>query len=223
MSYLVITRESANKIYTSSDPEIELISFRSEEDAQHYLKNNGSLYSVQIRGEQTSNKDKNLSTIIKNKDKRDIYVFTDGSCNNNGFRDATAGIGIYFGKGDPRNVSRKISGRQTNNTAEIAAVIHVFTVLEKEIKEGHNIIIYTDSKYTIQCSGEYGEKCEKSNWKNSKGYIINHDLVKVLYSLCKQHDNVILKHVKGHSKDKDEFLSDGNKQAHILAYHSINK
>ena len=104
----------------------------------------------------------------------------------------------------------------SHDSADVSEVFKAF-------KEGHNIIIYTDSKYTIQCSGEYGEKCEKSNWKNSKGYIINHDLVKVLYSLCKQHDNVILKHVKGHSKDKDEFLSDGNKQAHILAYHSINK
>ena len=47
-----------------------------------------------------------------------IIVFTDGGCSHNGSKNAKAGIGIYFGEGDIRNVSKQIQGKQTNNTAE---------------------------------------------------------------------------------------------------------
>ena len=36
-----------------------------------------------------------------------IRVFTDGACRNNGKQNAIAGIGVYFGENDIRNVSRK--------------------------------------------------------------------------------------------------------------------
>ena len=41
--------------------------------------------------------------------------------------------GIYFGKNDPRNTSKRISGKQTNNTAELKAVIEVFHILKKDL------------------------------------------------------------------------------------------
>ena len=50
----------------------------------------------------------------------DYYVYTDGSCHNNGQKNASAGI-IYFGENDDRNVSKKIMGKQTNNAAELKA------------------------------------------------------------------------------------------------------
>ena len=68
-------------------------------------------------------------------------VFTDGSCSNNGKVNAKAGIGVYFGKNDPRNVSKRVIGKQTNNTAELSAVIEVFHVLNEEVEQGKNIII----------------------------------------------------------------------------------
>ena len=63
-----------------------------------------------------------------------MKVFTDGSCINNGKPNAIAGIGIYFGELDTRNVSSRIDGKQTNNTAELTAVIRVFDILRKEIE-----------------------------------------------------------------------------------------
>ena len=41
-------------------------------------------------------------------DDSNIYVYTDGGCNNNGKKNARAGMGIYFGENDPRNVSEEI-------------------------------------------------------------------------------------------------------------------
>jgi hypothetical protein len=63
------------------------------------------------------------------------YVYTDGACIHNGKKYAKAGIGIFFGLGDKRNVSERISGKQTNNAAELEAILRVFKILEKEIKK----------------------------------------------------------------------------------------
>ena len=86
-----------------------------------------------------------------------IYVFTDGACSNNGKINAKASIGIYFKDNDPRNISRRIKGKQTYNTAELSAVIEVFSILQNEISSNEDSIIYSDSEYTIRCSGDYGE------------------------------------------------------------------
>ena len=144
MPFLVIDKDSANTIFTDDDPEINLIEFQTKEDAEDYLKGK------------------------KSNSKEIIRVFTDGSCSNNGKPNAKAGIGIYFGKDNPKNVSKRIQGKQSNNTTELSAVIEVFTILKDEIKQNQNIIIYTDSKYVIQCCTSYGEKCKIINWKKRK-------------------------------------------------------
>tara|TARA_Y100000817_G_C16738572_1_gene491349 strand:+ start:126 stop:734 length:609 start_codon:yes stop_codon:yes gene_type:complete len=147
----------------------------------------------------------------------DICVYTDGSCSNNGYSNANAGIGIYFGENDPRNLSRKIEGKQTNNTAELKAIIVTYGILEKEINEGKNILICSDSQYAIRCCTTYGEKCAKSGWKKK---IPNLKLVKEAYSLFSKKNNIKFKKVLAHTNgiDKD---SVGNDWADKLANSSI--
>ena len=145
-----------------------------------------------------------------------IYVFTDGACSNNGKINAKASIGIYFKDNDPRNISRRIKGKQTNNTAELSAVIEVFSILQNEIFSGEDIIIYSDSEYTIRCSGDYGEKCKKKQWKNKKGYIPNHELVQEIYELFQKYPNVSIHYIAAHTGWTDEF-SKGNEGADRLA------
>ena len=193
MVFLVVTKECSNIIYTVDDPEIEMISFQTKEDAEYYLK-----YGVK-------------------KNKEILNVFTDGACSNNGKENAKAGIGVYFGENDSRNISKKIDGKQTNNTAELSAVIEVFHILDK-IKEYNEINIYSDSEYVIKCSSSYGKKCEKKNWKNN---IPNKNLVKKLYELMKNNKNVKLFHVKAHT-GLDDKLSKGNEGADNLANMAIN-
>ena len=60
----------------------------------------------------------------------DYYVYTDGACSNNGKRGALAGIGIFFGINDSRNVSKRIEGKQTNNMAELTAIIETYSIIE---------------------------------------------------------------------------------------------
>ena len=148
-----------------------------------------------------------------------IKVFTDGACSNNGKATAKAGLGVYFSENDPRNVSRRIVGKQSNNTAELSAVIEVFSILSDEIQSNQEIIIYSDSTYTIRWCGEYGRKCEANGWLSKKP-IPNLDLGKELYLLCKEYQNVKLEHIRAHTGLTDE-LSLGNESADGLATSSI--
>jgi ribonuclease HI len=151
----------------------------------------------------------------------EINVYTDGSCINNGNKKIKpkAGIGIYFGPDDPRNVSKKVIGKQTNNVAEITAIIHTICMLRQELEEMKIVNIYTDSKYSINCCTDYGTKLEQKNWI-TKDPIPNVELVKKAYNLCKLYKNVKLHHVKAHTGKKDVH-SVGNHNADRLANEAV--
>lgn len=68
-------------------------------------------------------------------------VFTDGS-----FQKGKAGAGIFFGDDDDRNMSIKVPGKQTNQRAEVYAIIVALRNTEGPIH------IKTDSKYAINCA-----------------------------------------------------------------------
>lgn len=52
-----------------------------------------------------------------------VVIYTDGACSNNGRSGAKAGLGVWWGHDDPRNVSEPLAGRATNNRAEILAAV----------------------------------------------------------------------------------------------------
>lgn len=145
-----------------------------------------------------------------------INVYTDGACSNNGKSDARAGFGIYFGKDDARNVSESFTGLQTNNRAELLAIIKALTILRSEIEQGQRINIYTDSSYSIRCCTTYGEKMCKKSWKNKGKDIPNMKMVKVAYNFCKKFSNINFSHVQAHTGAQDEH-SIGNDNADRLA------
>ena len=147
-----------------------------------------------------------------------INVFTDGACSNNGKQNAKAGIGVFFEENDPRNVSRRVDGKQTNNTAELTAIVVVFDILREDIEQGKNIVIHSDSEYSINCMTKWGVKWAKDNW--SKKTIKNLELVKKGYELFQQFPNVSISHVKAHTESMDP-LSVGNRGADRLANESI--
>jgi ribonuclease HI len=155
------------------------------------------------------------STNNKNPDKlddTDYYVYTDGACSNNGTDYAISGIGIFFGINDSRNVSKKIEGKQTNNTAELSAIIEVYSIIKNDIVNGKKITIVSDSEYAIKCATLYGEKCYNNNFND----IPNKELVKDIYELYKNISNITFKHVKAHTNNLDVH-SIGNKNADKLA------
>jgi ribonuclease HI len=147
------------------------------------------------------------------------YVYTDGACIHNGKKYAKAGIGIFFGLDDKRNISERITGKQTNNAAELEAILRVFKILDKEIKKAEEYVIMTDSEYAIKCMGSYGYKLALKHWKTDKP-IPNFEKVKEGFTLFQTYPNVTLDHVRAHTGKKDVH-SLGNEWADKLATASI--
>jgi len=145
--------------------------------------------------------------------KPDYYIYTDGACSNNGKINAKAGYGIYFGINDSRNVSKEVGGIQTNNTAELTAIIETYNIIKEDIFNKKKIVIVTDSKYAIRCVSSYGEKCDKNNWNNN---IPNKELVRKVYKLYKNINNIKFLHIMAHTKNTD-IHSIGNYNADKLA------
>jgi len=169
--------------------------FDTQEEAEHFI--------------QTHNETKKHNDDFT----ADYYVYTDGACSNNGKANASAGIGIYFGIDDNRNTSKRIEGKQTNNTAELSAIIEAYSIIENDILNGKKITIVSDSEYAIKCVSSYGEKCCKKNWNID---IPNKELVKTVYKLYKDKPNVQFMYIKAHTGYTD-IHSIGNDNADKLA------
>lgn len=152
----------------------------------------------------------------------DYYVYTDGACANNGQTNAMAGMGIYFGDDDPRNVSRKVEGKQSNNTAELGAIIEAYTIIKGDLEKGKVVTIVSDSIYAIRCVTTYGEKCAVAGWSKD---IPNKDMVRKAYELYRRNSQfkesqILFKHIKAHT-GKDDVHSMGNENADRLANMAI--
>ena len=155
----------------------------------------------------------------------DYYVYTDGACSNNGKEGASAGIGVYFSEGDPRNISRRVEGKQTNNVAELMAIIAAFEVISKDtvafgVKDdligGKVVAIVSDSEYAIRCCGSYGARLAGEGWRTA---IPNKELVRKVWE-CSQGANVQFIHIRAHTGLTDEH-SLGNDGADRLANMAI--
>jgi len=132
----------------------------------------------------------------------ELHVYTDGGCTANGYKNAVAGVGVYFSKDDPRNISKKIEGVQTNNRAELSAIVEALKVCLDELK---TVVIFTDSTYSMR-------GIDGTNKRHK-----NKDLFKEIDELLKKRKGLTrFRKVKGHSGSKD-----GNHYADLLATYAI--
>jgi len=142
-----------------------------------------------------------------------IKVYTDGSSRRNGQIGAVAGVGVYFGDYDPRNVSEALEGTpQTNQRAELTAILRALQIVLKT----QSLEIITDSNYSINCSTVWYKTWEKNGWKNTAGGdVLNKDLVLSIRKLINERDatgaSTEFTWIKGHDNDP------GNEAADKLA------
>ena len=140
-----------------------------------------------------------------------IRVYTDGSALGNGTTGCIAGIGVWFGEDDPRNVSEKLQGnKQSNGRAELMAAI---IALEKTI--GQDVEILSDSTYVINSATTWIEGWKKRGWRKAGNKPVeNLDLIKRLDQLIREaqgNRQIVWTWVKGHSGIR------GNEEADRLA------
>ena len=155
----------------------------------------------------------NTDKIVFDDFEPDFYVYTDGACSNNGKADSLSGIGIFFGINDQRNLSKKLDGKQTNNTAELTAIIEAYYIIKSDLDNNKKIAIVSDSQYAIRCLTSYGDKCYNKNWNTD---IPNKELVKQAFELYRNITNIKFIHIKAHTNNND-IHSIGNFNADKLA------
>ena len=82
-----------------------------------------------------------------------IICFTDGSCINNGQKNAVGGYGGYFPYHQELNFSRKIDNQiATNNIAELLAILEAIKkcTLLLDLDQIKKVLVYTHSKYCFK-------------------------------------------------------------------------
>lgn len=164
----------------------------------------------------------------------DTIVFTDGSVINNcrKSKNAAGGIGIFFGVGDPRNLSEKFNKYPiTNQRTELYAILkalQIFIETEKITKTNKtikNLVIYSDSMYSINTYSKWKNSWKKKGWKKADGKTpLNMDIIMEYDKLENEYRNIniIFKHVKSHKNEprKDDaawYIWHGNDQADKLS------
>jgi ribonuclease HI len=104
-------------------------------------------------------------------------IYTDGSCLGNGKAGCFAGIGVFFGPDDPRNVSWVLrKGKPSNQNAELQA-LHIATEeADRMLREGEvrEVEVLSDSQYGINCATVWYRNWVRNNWVNSTGKPVAH-------------------------------------------------
>ena len=145
--------------------------FNTAKEANAFVNSETALSFVVQKDVKTIDKDANSTS----SNERTI-VYTDGACKGNGTSKAIAGIGVWFGRNDERNVCEKLEGsKQTNQRAELTAGLvalrHVKRYLSTSVDAA--IEIRTDSKYLIGGMTEWMANWKRRDWNVN---VVNKDI-----------------------------------------------
>lgn len=127
-------------------------------------------------------------------------VYCDGACKGNGQAGSVAGVGVWWGHNDSRNLSERCPGDQTNNRAELIAIVRI---LETTPPLKRKLLIKTDSNYSIQCVTSWIFKWIQNGFLAADGRPVkNRGLIKYLAALLHARrttsQTVEFEHVRGH-------------------------
>lgn len=149
-----------------------------------------------------------------------LTIYCDGSCTNNGRSGAKAGFGVYItrdGVDVKRHSERLGSGEpQTNQRGELRGLQYALNYVHGAGTA--TAVIYTDSKYSLDCVQKWAANWEKKGWKKADGKdVLHQDVLKPMMSVWKfVSSRVTLHHVLGHTGGSDA-ASRGNAIADELA------
>ncbi|KAI1809199.1 ribonuclease H-like protein [Poronia punctata] len=205
------------KKFGTREEAVDFIRTFGNEEAMEWLVNEGAEPAAK-KAKKTKVSNEPDPEIVED-DPDTVRIYTDGSSLANGRVGAKAGVGVFFGDNDPRNVSERLQGEpQTNQRAELTAIVRALELTRHDEK----IRIFSDSKYSIDCSTSWYKAWEKNNWKKQNGeLVLNQDIIKQIRALINERDaagfKTLFQWVKGHSTNV------GNAAADRLAVAGSNK
>jgi len=136
-----------------------------------------------------------------------LNIYTDGACRNNG---SNPNIGAWayliinhYDKGSfSNNDGSNYAIGTTNNIMELTAIHKALLSLTIGELTDSDLIIHSDSAYTIGCLHTWIDGWKRNGWKKSNGdEILNIDLIKEIDALLRQAKSYRFIKVKGHSGD----------------------
>jgi len=151
---------------------------------------------------------------IYNIENQCLIIYCDGACKANPGKSGS-GIAIYETNGErkPILLYGDYNPKGTNNTAELNALYESLLIASKT-KEA---VIYSDSKYSIDCIKTWAYSWKKKGWKKKSGEIKNLELIKLSHNLYEEiKDKVQIRYVKAHSGDEGNELADRMANVAIL-------
>ncbi|KAJ3518011.1 hypothetical protein NLJ89_g133 [Agrocybe chaxingu] len=126
-------------------------------------------------------------------------VYSDGACKGNGKIGSIAGVGVWWGPNDARNIAERCPGDQTNNRAEL-----IVRLLIEAILPAFSPFQY--SQYSINCFQRWVKKWAENGWKTASGEPVKNAgiiqcIAKHFEIRAKSGQKLSLQYVKGHSGD----------------------
>ena len=152
-----------------------------------------------------------------------IECFTDGACINNGKKYAKASYAIVWPLFPNNDIGASLDGNiQTNNRAELTAIIEAFRVVEIiDPSNSKTLKIYTDSELCINSLTKWISGWKRNGWKTkNKEDVSNRDLLETIDKLMIKRKH-IFEHVRAHT-GKQDYKSINNDKVDRLAKQFLN-
>jgi ribonuclease HI len=153
-----------------------------------------------------------------------MRVFTDGSCTSNGRKGAKAGFAAWFPDHPSWSSALRVPDNedQTNNRAELSAIQLAVKTLEDRGEIDCDLVIYSDSEYSINCLTAWLPGWMSRGWKTAAGKdVLHQDLIKDITSHLSKFKSHRFVHVKAHTGGLDD-LSKQNAVVDKMAQDVVN-
>jgi ribonuclease HI len=153
-----------------------------------------------------------------------MRVFTDGSCTSNGRKGAKAGFAAWFPDHPSWSSALRVPDDQdqTNNRAELSAIQLGVKTLEDRGEIDCDLVIYSDSEYSINCLTSWLPGWMSRGWKTAAGKdVLHQDLIKDITSRLSKFKSHRFVHVKAHTGGLDD-LSKQNAVVDKMAQDVVN-
>lgn len=154
-----------------------------------------------------------------------MRVFTDGACSNNGRPGAKAGYAVWFPDHSHLSESARIPAGQpqTNQRAELSAIARAIAILDEKGFHDVDVIVYTDSDYSMSCLTKWLPGWVSRGWKTSSGTdVLHRDLIEETSRRLSKFKSHRFVHVRAHTGGADD-LSVNNDRVDRMARGTIDE
>ena len=193
--------------------------FSCKDEAEQYLKDGIGIVLDKTKIVPSAN----YQDHSKNHHLDKLFIYTDGSCPNNGKIECRGGIGVHFQNSELLDISISYQVQPTNQKMELLAIDTALKKVLPSKDKYTEIHLYTDSQYSIDCVTKYIDTWIRKNWKTTKNELVkNKDIIQSIYNNKLKFSNLFIHHINSHTGKQDQH-SLGNEQADKLAFKAANE